>query len=304
MALVAVIIPVYNGAVTVAQTIDSALAQDFADCEVIVVNDGSTDSTRSVLDSYGSKIRVIDQANRGASAARNTGVARSDSEYLAFLDADDLWTANKLSRICPRLQANTEAVLAFSDFWRVPPAGTQVEAYRFAGAPSMRDLLTSRSEILPSTLVLRRTAFVQSGGFCEDFRPNYFEDPYFCTVVREQGEFEHVPELLVTYRLPHNVPLEGYVANGRLFAHLIYQRYGKQARALIDQTWDHLGRVALQDALSRMDSGDRVGASRSLMLAITLRPTLIFERQLRTRFLRTNNLRRVLRMFGVRRLKS
>jgi hypothetical protein len=224
-------------------------------------------------------------------------VAQSNSKYLAFLDADDLWTANKLSRTCLRLQANSQAVLAFSDFRRVTPAGILVEPYRFSGAPSMRDLLTSRCEILPSTVVMRRSAFEQCGGFCERFRQNCFEDPYIWTVAREQGEFEHIPDLLVTYRLPRRVPLEVYVGNGRLFTRLIYQRYGKQARGLIDQTRDHLARFALQDALWRMDSGDRVGALRSWMLAVRLRPTLIFESHLRTRFLSAHNLRRVLRMF-------
>src|SRR6266478_6345758 len=74
MPQVSAIIAVYNGAATVAQAIDSVLAQTFGDLDLIVVNDGSTDGTPAVLKSYGDRIRVVDQPNRGVAAARNAGV--------------------------------------------------------------------------------------------------------------------------------------------------------------------------------------------------------------------------------------
>src|SRR6266849_5630061 len=101
MIQVSAIVPVFNGESTIAAAIDSALNQNFDATEVIVVNDGSTDGTALILRSYGSKIRVIEQSNRGLSAARNAGAAIARGEYLAFLDADDEWLPGKLLRPLP-----------------------------------------------------------------------------------------------------------------------------------------------------------------------------------------------------------
>ena len=102
MTRVAVLIPVFNGANTVARAIDSALCQRFdGELEVIVVNDGSTDGTAAVLTQYESRIRVLNQQNRGPAHARNAAAALSTAEYLAFLDADDAFMPDKLARILP-----------------------------------------------------------------------------------------------------------------------------------------------------------------------------------------------------------
>lgn len=96
--LVSVIIPTYNRADTVRRSIDSALEQTYRPIEVIVVDDGSTDATREVLDGYGDRIRPIYQANGGPSLARNTGVAAARGEFIAFLDSDDTWKPAKIDR--------------------------------------------------------------------------------------------------------------------------------------------------------------------------------------------------------------
>ena len=86
-----IIIPAYNAAKYIRSTIDCALAQSLSENEVIVVDDGSTDDTIDILESYGDEIRVIRQENRGVSAARNRGIGEARGQWLAFLDADDLW---------------------------------------------------------------------------------------------------------------------------------------------------------------------------------------------------------------------
>ena len=88
--------PAYNVAWCVGRAVDSVLAQDFRGRELIVVNDGSTDGTRALLEGYGAAITVIDQDNRGMSAARNAGIRRARGTYVAFLDADDWWLPGKL----------------------------------------------------------------------------------------------------------------------------------------------------------------------------------------------------------------
>jgi GT2 family glycosyltransferase len=97
MKNITVIIPVYNRPAFVKEAIQSVLDQTWSNLEIIVVNDGSTDNTPLVLQSFGDKIRVIHQENKGVSAARNTGIQNSDSRWIAFLDSDDIWLPEKLS---------------------------------------------------------------------------------------------------------------------------------------------------------------------------------------------------------------
>src|SRR5436190_636531 len=96
--LVSVVTPAYNVAWCIGRAIDSVLKQDFRDYELIVVNDGSTDGTRALLDTYGEAVTVINQNNRGMSAARNRGIDQARGTYIAFLDADDWWLPEKLTR--------------------------------------------------------------------------------------------------------------------------------------------------------------------------------------------------------------
>jgi glycosyltransferase involved in cell wall biosynthesis len=96
--LVSIIIPVYNGAPFIAETVKSALGQTCFDCEIIVVNDGSSDNTLSVLTQFGDSIKIINISNAGVSNARNVGIAAASGEYVAFLDADDLWQIDKIKK--------------------------------------------------------------------------------------------------------------------------------------------------------------------------------------------------------------
>lgn len=96
--LVSVVIPVYNGATHLRQAIESAISQGHPNVEVVVVDDGSTDASPSILSSFGSTIRVVRQPNAGVGAARNVGIAKAKGEFVAFLDQDDWWKNEKLAR--------------------------------------------------------------------------------------------------------------------------------------------------------------------------------------------------------------
>src|SRR5436309_9355229 len=93
-----VIVPTFNRASLLRQALDSVLAQTFAEYELIVVDDGSTDDTANVVASYGSRVYFLQQANRGPGAARNLGAAGAKGEYLAFLDSDDLFLTWSLKK--------------------------------------------------------------------------------------------------------------------------------------------------------------------------------------------------------------
>ena len=98
MPRVSVIIPTYNCARFLGKTIDSALRQTYRDFEVILVDDGSTDDTQALMARYSDSVHYVYQSNQGASAARNLAIGHSGGEFIAYLDADDLWSPEKLAR--------------------------------------------------------------------------------------------------------------------------------------------------------------------------------------------------------------
>src|SRR6266849_4364482 len=173
MIQVSAILPVFNGESTIAAAIDSALNQNFDATEVIVVNDGSTDGTALVLRSYGSKIRVIEQSNRGVSAARNAGAAIARGEYLAFLDDDDEWLPGKLAKVVLALDRNAAATSGKSSraavartlicgCWLVSRASlnTSLNLWSFAGASNSVNWLISTVPISEFTNILCGSATV------------------------------------------------------------------------------------------------------------------------------------------------
>jgi glycosyltransferase involved in cell wall biosynthesis len=106
--LVSVVIPVFNGSRFLAEAIESVRSQEYEPLEIIVVDDGSTDSTAEVAARYGDEIRYVFQQNSGAAAARNRGIAEARGEVIAFLDVDDLWPQGKLELQAERLLRDPE----------------------------------------------------------------------------------------------------------------------------------------------------------------------------------------------------
>jgi GT2 family glycosyltransferase len=133
--LVSVIIPVYNCERFVAEALRSVLAQDYPNLEVIVVDDGSTDATVSIVESLGPRIRLLRQRNLGPAAARNRAVQASAGEYLAFLDGDDAWLPGKVSAQVEFAQAHPEYPIVFTEngYWRPDSSGNYRAATEYAG---------------------------------------------------------------------------------------------------------------------------------------------------------------------------
>jgi glycosyltransferase involved in cell wall biosynthesis len=119
MALVSVIIPVYNGEETIRETIESVLDQTCSDFELLIINDGSSDQTLDVVShliaaTHDSRIQLFSYPNSGVNASRNRGIQHSIGEFIAFLDADDLWTTDKLETQLMALQTHPDAAVAYS----------------------------------------------------------------------------------------------------------------------------------------------------------------------------------------------
>ena len=177
--LVSVVMPAYNVAWCIGRAIDSVLAQDHGQRELIVVNDGSTDGTRALLDAYGSALTVIDQDNRGMSAARNAGIRRARGDYVAFLDADDRWLPQKLSRQLDLMEHRPDVGFCSTSARVEDPEGRLLNLWR---CPNGRtDILTTlfaeNATIAGgcSAVMVRRALFDRVGLF--DERLGGFEDP-------------------------------------------------------------------------------------------------------------------------------
>ena len=121
--LVSVIMPTHNCAAFIADAIESVLAQTYAECEILVVDDGSTDNTSTVLAPYRNKIRYLHQAKRGCAGARNAAIGEARGELIALLDADDIWFPNKLELQVEALRAHPDTGLCFTDFVEFDESG-------------------------------------------------------------------------------------------------------------------------------------------------------------------------------------
>ncbi|HEU6446895.1 MAG TPA: glycosyltransferase family A protein [Verrucomicrobiae bacterium] len=118
--LVSVVIPAFNAAATIAQSLESIRNQTFATFEAIVVDDGSTDNTAEIVQKFSaedSRFTLLQQKNAGVSAARNAALDRARGEFIAFLDADDLWLPQKLERQIELLNANPQFNFTFTNFF-------------------------------------------------------------------------------------------------------------------------------------------------------------------------------------------
>jgi glycosyltransferase involved in cell wall biosynthesis len=240
---VAVVVPVFNGANTISRALDSVVGQHFdALLEIIVVNDGSTDATCEVLERYGSSIKVLHQQNRGPARARNAAVAQTGAEFIAFLDADDIFVPEKLRRTVPVLANAHSAVMLFHDAIAISREGQEVaQSYVWperAYAPSMEEMLTKWWPIVPSTVVMRRSTFEVCGGFCEEFRAAAYEDPDLWIRAREHGEFLYLQDRLTYYTTNEQRAdrMEKYISSRDLFFRRLRRLYGHRADQLIHST--------------------------------------------------------------------
>jgi len=173
---VSVIIPTYNRGRVIKEAIDSVLAQDYTEFELIVVDDGSTDHTSDVLDSYRNVIKVLSQKNRGVSAARNRGIAEASGKFIAFLDSDDLWLPHKLSTQVEFFNKTPDALICQTEeVWirnglRVNPKKRHKKPSGMIFKLSLELCLVS-----PSAVMIKRSLFDRVGEFdetlpaCEDY---------------------------------------------------------------------------------------------------------------------------------------
>jgi glycosyltransferase involved in cell wall biosynthesis len=192
---VTVVIPCYNAAPFLRATLESVMRQTHTPFEVLVIDDGSTDQSAAIARSFGSPLRVISQTNQGESIARNRGIDEAKGDWIAFLDADDLWLPNKLERQLAAVKADVVCVhtnyKAFGtckytrDLSKIPPA----KRY------SLERFFLGYSSLTLSTLMVSRSLPARFPTWTQ-----YAEDAIYFAEVSRLGKMALMPEILTAVR--------------------------------------------------------------------------------------------------------
>jgi glycosyltransferase involved in cell wall biosynthesis len=284
MSLISVIIPVYNSEKTIQETLKSVLNQTFSDFEVIVINDGSQDSTLEIISSIqDSRLKVFSYPNSGISPSRNRGLSHASGEFIAFLDHDDLWTPDKLESQLRALQENPQAAVAYSwtdlidesNQFRGECARTNVTGNAHAKLLSANFLHTA------SNPLIRKEALIKVGGFDESvFGP---EDWDLFLRLAAQYHFVAVPRTQVLFRVTAGSASTN-VSRQEAESLKVIERAFNQA----PESLQHLKKYSLSNLYMyltfkalEVPSGRQNGftAARCLRLAVKNDPSLLRRRQ-------------------------
>lgn len=261
MPRVSIVIPAYNAAPHLAETLSSVVNSTYDDFDVIVVNDGSNDETSSVAAKFGARVRVLEQENLGMSASRNRGIGASDSELIALLDSDDVWHPEKLKHQVTALDVLKDHAFCFTDFtvWTGEPPSAYLCEPREGSIDTTKTgwiyhelILTNLA--LPSSVVFRREAWQASGPFrCDDQQTDDWE---YLVRASQSFRFIRLAESMVLYRqhpasLSQKLPSRN---NGELMRESLIGRFGLRSTdgAEVDaqqlDRWRYLGWSNFADA--------------------------------------------------------
>ena len=216
MCKVSVVMPAYNVSTFIADAIESVLAQTFTDFELIIVDDGSTDDTVLICNRYDDqRVRLVSQKNRGLAGARNTGIRAANGEYVAFLDADDLWRPDKLQAHVAHLDANPLVGVSYSASQFMDESGEPLPLYQTPKLSDVRteDVLCRNPVGNGSAPVIRRSALQgieslddrygqpEAVYFDPDFKQSEDIECWVRIAARTAWRFEGIDKPLTLYRL-------------------------------------------------------------------------------------------------------
>jgi glycosyltransferase involved in cell wall biosynthesis len=202
---VSVIIPTYNRAELIGETIQNIFEQTYSNIELIIVDDGSTDATASVLETYGNRIRWTVQKNAGPAAARNRGIKMATGEIIAFQDSDDAWHPTKIQRQVSLLQRAGESIVCCICNCNIELKGIVFPS--FDNAPlkppieegiwlNPTEILATRFVLFNQAVAIRRSALEKVGGFNEALR--LMEDVDLGLRLSFEGPWSFIREPLAT----------------------------------------------------------------------------------------------------------
>lgn len=272
MAVVDVVIPTYNQADYLREALLSVVGQDFSNWHAIVVNNFSTDNTHDVVRDIGdSRIEIIDFSNNGVIAAsRNLGIRRTTAEFVAFLDSDDWWCPQKLSRCVERIKLGADLV-CHAEEWRAP-GFSRVVRYGPVSRAEYRSLLLGGNCLSTSAIVGRTEMFKCVDGFSEDTDFITAEDYDLWLRLSKQGyRFDFIDEVLGTFRI-HSTSASSSIARNSaaemavVKSHLDSQYF---SRRVIRR---RVGRSHYSAARAFHNAGDYPNAKKRFFLSIRLAP--------------------------------
>ncbi|MEC4894084.1 MAG: glycosyltransferase [Oscillatoria sp. PMC 1051.18] len=256
MKLVSVVIPVYGVEKYIAASITSVLAQTYSNFELLLVIDGSCDRSKEICEQFSDRrLKIIQQENRGVSAARNNGIRHSQGEYLAFLDADDLWLPEKLAYHVEHLENNPQVGVSFSRSAFIDEEGKSLGIYQM---PRLKDIvpvnILCRNPVGNGSAPVVRRQTLEDIKYQKEYRGNW-EDCYFDEQLHHQEDIEcwlrislktswqveGIPEALTLYRVNFSGAstniykqldyLETMLAKTEIYAPELIARWGNATRA-------------------------------------------------------------------------
>jgi len=257
--LVDIVIPCFNTGRYLAQAIDSALAQTYRPIHVVVVDDGSTDNTGEIAQSYGTGVTYIHQENRGLPGARNTGLRNSYSEYVAFLDADDVILPSKIADQVHFLLENPDADIVFSNtllVWGDRLDQPLVDWRPFRQWEDYCEPFTMMCAFPSHAPLLRRSLFDRHGLFREEMTIGCEDWEFWLRCILEGAVIRHLPKFHALYR-KHSGSM-----TSELWA------LERQETALIQRAAEMFDRYGVEDSRRRklLSCGIRFMAMRCLIL--------------------------------------
>jgi glycosyltransferase involved in cell wall biosynthesis len=199
--LVSVVIPVYNGTNYLREAVDSVLAQTYTHYEIIVVDDGSTDGTWEIIQSYGTRVIGIHKENGGVASAVNCGIRQAKGDYIAWLSHDDLFLPRKLERQVDFLRKNEQFNACYTNYYVINAKGettAEVETPWYPHGQAIR-VLFGDFYINGSSMLIARTCFDRVGLFSESLK--YTQDGEMWLRIIRQFDIGRLPEKLMKQRL-------------------------------------------------------------------------------------------------------
>jgi glycosyltransferase involved in cell wall biosynthesis len=282
--IVSVVVPAYNQAHYLPQTLDSIRAQTFADYEIVLVDDGSTDETPFVARRYAGRVRYIHQTNQGLAAARNTGIQAARGRYVALLDSDDAWEPDYLARMMVLAQQEPKTAVFYCGVTYIDENGRalpQPGSSRVVPPAQMYHTLLRANFLVPSTIFMRCEAALAVGLFDPDFR-RLQDWELWLRLLRQGYQFQGIPDQLVRYRV-HDSSLSTDASSGQQAAMALavkhfgpddgqWQRWPADKRRMFGGVYRY---YALTASLIR--GGDWSACARYLRRALRIDPSLVHD---------------------------
>ena len=224
---ISVIVPAYNAVEFLPETLESVLRQTHPVDEVLVIDDGSTDDTSAVAAAFGPPVRVMRTPNSKLSATRNFGVRHATGEWIALIDADDVWNDNKIERQMQELARHPEAGVCYSGRTLLYREGNTFRLGQETPAPpaeNIREELFRHVSFLPSSVIIRRSVYESVGGF-DPKQKNSEDYEMWLRLLHAGVHFAGCPEPLFQYRR-HGQNITASITPAMLEEYLdLYRRY-------------------------------------------------------------------------------